>query len=69
MCDCRQWMDAKLKEHNGRLAVGIIVGRDSLSLKGHLCVETEKLDKTKRKPVPKVFATFCPFCGEKGEGV
>ena len=28
----------------------------------------EKIDKAKRKPVPSVMCSHCPFCGEKLAG-
>ncbi|GBL46253.1 hypothetical protein SFMTTN_2066 [Sulfuriferula multivorans] len=37
-------------------------------LSSHLVVAVEKIDKTKRKPVPLVVANYCPFCGEKDAG-
>lgn len=65
MCECRQKMDEKLKDANGRLAIAMQVTKD-MDLVARYCVETEKLDKSKRKPVPTVVASYCPFCGEKG---
>ena len=64
MCDCVKKMDERLAQNNGRIAVSLQVTADH-GLRARLCVETEKLDKTKRKPVPKVMANYCPFCGEK----
>lgn len=66
MCDCRTKMDAKLAEANGRLDMAIAVTKD-LGLAGRYVVATKKIDKTKRKPVPTVVASYCPFCGEKAE--
>ena len=65
--DCFQKFDEKLAEHNGRLGMGLQVTED-LDLKTRLLIATEKIDKTKRKPVPSVMASFCPFCGVKLEG-
>ena len=66
MCDCRMKMDAELAARNGKLAIAIQVTKD-LGLVGRYVVATEKLDKAKRKPVPTVVASYCPFCGEKAE--
>ena len=65
MCDCVKQMDERLAQNNGRIAVALQVTED-MGLRSRLCVATEKLDKTKRKPVPTVMANYCPFCGEKG---
>lgn len=67
MCDCIKKFDEKLVEHNGRLAMAMQV-TETLGLRARLLIATEKIDKTKRKPVPAVMASFCPFCGEKMEG-
>lgn len=65
MCDCAKEMDNKLKDHNGRLAMAILMpAAGSNCLRARLLVQTEKLDKMKRKPVPSVMASYCPFCGE-----
>lgn len=64
MCECRQKMDEKLKEANGRLASAFQVTKGN-NLRLRYCIQTEKLDKSKRKPVPTVVGSYCPFCGEK----
>lgn len=64
MCDCVKRFDDALAPHNGRIAMEIQVTKD-MSLLARLCIATEKLDKSKRKPVPTVMASYCPFCGEK----
>ena len=64
---CFKKFDDHLREHNGRLAVGLQV-TEGRGLRARLLIATEKIDKAKRKPVPSVMATFCPFCGEKLEG-
>jgi len=63
MCNCIAEFDAKLKDHNGKIAQAILMRDDKLIAR--LLVQTEKLDAKKRKPVPAVVATFCPFCGER----
>jgi len=66
MCGCNENLDAKLKEHNGRIALAILMPvSGSNKFRARVLVQTEKLDKGKRKPVPNVIATYCPFCGEK----
>lgn len=65
MCECRAKMNKKLEEVNGRLANAFVITEEN-GLNLRYCVQTEKLDKAKRKPVPTVIASYCPFCGEKG---
>lgn len=67
MCDCATRMNAHLAKFNGRLATGLQI-TPSMDLKSRLLVGTEKIDPKKRKPVPSVMASFCPFCGEKAMG-
>lgn len=64
---CFDQLNQHLKPHNGRLAMGIQI-TETMGLQGRLLIATEKIDKTKRKPVPSVMASFCPFCGVKLEG-
>lgn len=66
MCECRDKLNEKLKEANGRLANAFQITEGN-NLRLRYVIQTEKLDKTKRKPVPTVVANYCPFCGEKGE--
>lgn len=61
-CGCEQRMNDHLAKHNGKLAVATQCTQ-SMDLIARLCVQTEKLDKSKRKAVPVVMASFCPFCG------
>lgn len=63
MCDCIKKVDEALASHNGKLSVGFgLTPENSLVLR--LMIGTEKIDKAKRKPVPYVYAAYCPFCGE-----
>lgn len=64
---CFKQFDDHLKEHNGRLSMGLQV-TEGLGLQARLLIATEKIDRAKRKPVPSVMASFCPFCGVKLEG-
>lgn len=66
-CECFTKMNDALAAKNGRLATAFQVTGE-LGLTMHLCVATEKVDKTKRKPVPPVIANYCPFCGASLKG-
>jgi len=66
MCDCVKKMNARLESHNARIAIACLLTDNKLS--GAICVDVEKIDKSKRKPAtPTVIATHCPFCGVKWE--
>lgn len=67
MCECMKEMNAVLEKHNGRLVMGLQVTPD-MGIKGRYLMATEKIDKAKRKPVPSVMCSHCPFCGEKLAG-
>ena len=66
-CDCMRLVNEKLAAHNGRLATSFQITTD-MGIQTRLLLATEKLDKKKRKPVPGVTASYCPFCGTKAEG-
>lgn len=61
MCNCAEEMDARLQEHGGRLVRAIALRGNTMV--SRLLVSTEKTDSKKRKPLPVVAASFCPFCG------
>lgn len=68
MCNCVKEMDEALKEHNGRIGLAILLpANGSNRLRSRVLIRTEKVDAKKRKPVPAVMASFCPFCGESVE--
>ena len=66
MCDCINVINAKLEEAdiNTKLDIPIAfsVG-EGLSAKGVL-IATAKLDKRNRQKPSRVFASYCPFCGQ-----
>ena len=65
MCNCINDLNEKLKEKNTRIYTPISF-RPSLNTLGPLVV-TEKVDKKKRSKPLNLFASYCPFCGEKIE--
>lgn len=64
-CNCITEMNAKLAPHNGRVAQAIRITADLGRMFSSTVIGTEKLDKSKRKPIPTLMATFCPFCGKR----
>lgn len=63
MCDCIETVDKKLKEagHNTTIKLPLMLGGGA----ARPMVVTEKADSDIRKKPISVFATFCPFCGDK----
>lgn len=65
MCECIAKLDERLKNYNGKIALAILLPAEgSNKLRSRVLVQTEKLDTKKRKVVPAVMASYCPFCGE-----
>ncbi len=62
MCECISTVNEHLAKHNAQLLLPMFVVRGSTQ---RPFVETTKLDEKKRGKPPAMFATFCPFCGEK----
>ena len=58
MCDCIPRVNELLAEHNTVLNVPMIGPKVAL-------IETRKLDTKNRVKPSAMFASFCPFCGEK----
>lgn len=59
-CDCITEMDAKLSEHNTRLAPTFLFGGGRSEMRVHLT--TQKINTRNRESMSAI-ATFCPFCG------
>ena len=66
-CDCISVMDAKLAEHNTRIAVTFGFPRDGSPAFTRPTIETEKVESRKRGGRALALPTFCPFCGERYE--
>jgi len=58
MCDCISTMNGELKAYNMAITTNLIGPQGAL-------VETYVLKPKRGFRAPKLFATFCPFCGEK----
>ena len=62
MCNCIEQINKLLEEHNTRLALGINM-RTGKSTGARIAVE--KIESKKRKGPVDMYASYCPFCGEK----
>lgn len=63
MCNCIEKVNEKLKERNAMVNSSINLLNPSAAER----VAIQVLALQKSKSVPNLFATYCPFCGEKYE--
>jgi len=63
MCDCIKEIDTKLKEQGRNTQICVAFGMSGTI--NQTMVLTVKADDTKREKPVKIFAAYCPFCGEK----
>jgi hypothetical protein len=65
--DCAETINAQLKEKYNTVLTPVISW--SASPRELIVVATSKADSARRGKPHTVFASFCPFCGVKLEGV
>lgn len=66
MCECIEQINKLLEPKNARLETAFTHGKGKIE--SHVFFNTEKIDKSKRgKSAPKIFPSYCAFCGEKLE--
>jgi len=67
MCDCIEAVNEKLSAagHNARIDIPITFNSGMNLRKEMVMVSVVKADKSNRKKPIALFASFCPFCGEK----
>lgn len=58
MCDCIEAMNRELASRNAEISLPIIGPTKPF-------ITLNKLDATRRTSLPLLFASHCPFCGEK----
>lgn len=63
MCECARRINEQLVPHGAELDMAVVITKD-MGLESRFKVVAKRTDRTKRKPLPPVFASFCPFCGE-----
>lgn len=62
-CNCIADVDAMLAERNTRIMLPMMLGADQTS---RPMIVTEQIEKGRgKKKAVGMFATFCPFCGQK----
>ena len=62
MCDCIEKVNGLLADRNTRLKEPIVFGNRPGP---NLMIETEIIEKKRGARVTSMFASYCPFCGEK----
>ena len=65
MCNCNEKVNSKLSDHNTVLDIPFTVSSGLGLGFGKVKIVTAKKDSKVRKKPVTVFASFCPFCGEK----
>lgn len=64
MCHCIDLANEKLVRDNTKIESIWVFGKNYIPAG----IRTVKVDKTKRGNPKVIFASFCPFCGEKYDG-
>ena len=68
MCNCINLVNDNLEKQtdNTKLDIPIVFNQATNELKADMaCVATTKRDDHSRKRAARLFAAYCPFCGEK----
>lgn len=64
-CRCVELVNKQLSVRNARVEQRFMMS-DGFGMSAPL-VQLEKIDQSKRKVLPTVIASYCPFCGRKWE--
>lgn len=65
MCDCVEAGNKVLAEKNTRIIMGDVIDPRKGTITSRMLVYTAIIDIKRGRTPLKVFATYCPFCGEK----
>lgn len=65
MCDCIKKVDEQLKAHNAKLELAFPLTSDLSLSAPRMLLRLQRIDTSKRKKLPDLQVSFCPFCGEK----
>lgn len=63
MCNCIKMANKALAEHNTAVETVSTITADG-KFRERLCVPTSRINTKKRGTPMRVFASFCPMCGE-----
>jgi hypothetical protein len=63
MCDCVEQVNEQLEKLNAELVIPFLLTPGKKSRPTVSVREKERI-KGKKKNVPTLFCTYCPFCGE-----
>lgn len=63
MCSCIEKVDEMLAERNTRIMLPIMLGADQTT---RPMIVTDQIERGRgKKKAAGMFASYCPFCGEK----
>jgi hypothetical protein len=65
MCDCVQIVNRELAKYNTHVDMVDTINMKTRKFEQRMAVPTARVNTKKRGSPMKVFATFCPMCGEK----
>lgn len=65
-CDCIEQVQEQLAESNARLLIESLIRTKTGEIRSSPpSLRLEKIDSSKRKRLPTLFCSHCPFCGKK----
>jgi len=64
-CDCFTKVNRLLREHNTAVDLCDTINMKTGNFERRMVVPTKRIDTKKRKGPMRVFATYCPMCGDK----
>lgn len=65
MCNCVSMVNRELVKHNTEISMVDTISMVTGQFERRMAVPTQRINTRKRGTPMKVFATFCPMCGEK----
>jgi hypothetical protein len=65
MCDCLSMVNRELAKHNTHVDLVDTINMTTGKFEQRMAIPTARTNTRKRGSPMKVFATFCPMCGEK----
>lgn len=65
MCNCISLVNRELAKHNTEISMVDTISMVTGQFERRMSVPTQRINTRKRGTPMKVFATFCPMCGEE----